>query len=104
MSMPILLIEEEEETNLEVFASLQQDDSLILTVIKDRMLIPKLATSEATLIISLHHNRKYLKKYKGTVIFKICNKGNHFALNCWNKFLTTLIKQKRFPKLWLLWL
>ena len=56
MSIPIFLIEEEEEIEmedfiLEVVASVQQANSLILLVIQDIMFIPKLATSKATLVI-----------------------------------------------------
>ena len=108
MNKPILPNKEEEEIEeedffLEVMASLQQDDSItMLPVTKGRMFIPAPKIQEIASTTSFHHNRNF-KNLKVLLFVKFVVK---LTIQLWiaGTDLTIRINQKRFLKLWLLWL
>ena len=108
MNKPILPNKEEEEIEeedffLEVMASLQQDDSItMLPVTKGRMFIPTLEIQEIASTTSFHYNRNS-KNMKVLLFAKFVIK---LTIQLWiaRTYLTIRINQKRFLKLWLLWL
>ena len=108
MNKPILPNEKEEEIDeedffLEVVASLQQDDSItMLPVTKGRMFIPAPEIQEIASTTSFHHNRNS-KNLKVLLFAKFVIK---LTIQLWiaRTYLTIRINQKRFLKLWLLWL
>ena len=126
MNRPILPNEEEEEIEeedffLEVVASLQQDDSItMLPVTKGRMFIPTPEIQEIASTTSFHHNRSApeIQEIASTTSFHHNRNFKNLKVLLFVKFvvkltiqlwiagtdLTIRINQKRFLKLWLLWL
>ena len=108
MNKPILPNEEYEEIEeedffLEVVASLQQDDLIImLPMTKGRMFIPTPEIQEIASTTSFHQN-KNSKNLKVLLFTKFLIK---LTIQLWiaRTDSTICINQKRFLKFWLLWL